>query len=119
MSDQLMIPHDLHRNENEVIVNVNPSDISDIIGRYRTTPLAGVEAGIRAFDGALAGLGGCPFAPGASGNAATEDLVWMFEEMGLRTGVNLDGLLRARAILAEALPGEALHGHLHQVQRAA
>ncbi|MFN7001183.1 MAG: hypothetical protein ACK4ST_14335, partial [Elioraea tepidiphila] len=93
--------------------------LHDTRGRALANALAGYEAGIRAFDGALAGLGGCPFAPGASGNAATEDLVWMFEEMGLRTGVDLDGLLRARAILAEALPGEALHGHLHQVKRAA
>lgn len=93
--------------------------LHDTRGRALANALAGVEAGIRAFDGALAGLGGCPFAPGASGNAATEDLVWMFEEMGLRTGVDLDRLLSARAILAEALPGEALHGHLHQVKRAA
>ncbi|WP_337875526.1 hydroxymethylglutaryl-CoA lyase [Elioraea sp.] len=93
--------------------------LHDTRGRALANALAGYEAGIRAFDGALAGLGGCPFAPGASGNAATEDLVWMFEEMGLRTGVDLDGLLAARAILAEALPGETLHGHLHQVKRAA
>ncbi|GIX09599.1 hydroxymethylglutaryl-CoA lyase [Elioraea sp.] len=93
--------------------------LHDTRGRALANALAGYEAGIRAFDGALAGLGGCPFAPGASGNAVTEDLVWMFEEMGLRTGVDLDGLLAARAILAEALPGETLHGHLHQVKRAA
>lgn len=93
--------------------------LHDTRGRALANALAGYEAGITAFDGALAGLGGCPFAPGASGNAATEDLVWMFEEMGLRTGVDLDGLLRAREVLAAALPAEALHGHLHQVRRAA
>ena len=51
------------------------------------------ESGIQIFDGAIGGLGGCPFAPGASGNTATEDLVFMFEEMGIGTGVELDKLL--------------------------
>jgi hydroxymethylglutaryl-CoA lyase len=71
---------------------------------------AGVEEGIRTFDGALAGLGGCPFAPGASGNIVTEDLVFLLESLGLRTGVDLDALLAARRILAEALPNEPMHG---------
>ncbi|MFQ3622524.1 MAG: hydroxymethylglutaryl-CoA lyase [Acetobacteraceae bacterium] len=93
--------------------------LHDTRGRALANALAGLEAGITAFDGALAGLGGCPFAPGASGNVATEDLVWMFEDMGLRTGIDLDRLLAARALLARALPGETLHGHLHQVRRAA
>lgn len=68
------------------------------------------EEGIGTFDGALAGLGGCPFAPGASGNAVTEDLVSMFHDLGVETGIDLDALIAARAILAEALPGEVLHG---------
>jgi hydroxymethylglutaryl-CoA lyase len=71
---------------------------------------AGVEEGVRTFDGALAGLGGCPFAPGASGNIVTEDLVFLLESLGLRTGVDLDALLAARRILAEALPNEPMHG---------
>jgi hydroxymethylglutaryl-CoA lyase len=71
---------------------------------------AGVEEGIRTFDGALAGLGGCPFAPGASGNIVTEDLVFLLESLGLRTGVDLDALIEARRILAEALPDEPMHG---------
>jgi hydroxymethylglutaryl-CoA lyase len=57
--------------------------------------LAAYEAGIRVHDGAVGGLGGCPFAPGAKGNTSTEDLVFMFEEMGVKTGVNLDALLEA------------------------
>lgn len=93
--------------------------LHDTRGRALANALAGLEEGITAFDGALAGLGGCPFAPGASGNVATEDLVWMFEDMGLRTGIDLDRLLSARNLLAAALPGETLHGHLHQVRRAA
>ena len=58
----------------------------------------------------LGGLGGCPFAPGASGNIVTEDLAFMLEAMGLRTGIDLDRLLTVRSILAEALPGEPLYG---------
>jgi hydroxymethylglutaryl-CoA lyase len=72
--------------------------------------LATYEAGVRTFDASLAGLGGCPYAPGASGNVVTEDLVFMFEAMGLRTGVDLDRLIAARQPLATGLPGEELHG---------
>jgi len=57
--------------------------------------LAAYEAGIRVHDGAVGGLGGCPFAPGAKGNTSTEDLVFMFEEMGVKTGVNMEALLAA------------------------
>lgn len=71
---------------------------------------AALDAGIREFDSSLAGLGGCPYAPGASGNIVTEDLVFMLEAMGLTTGVNLDGLLEARVIMERQLKGEALHG---------
>lgn len=55
--------------------------------------LAGLQAGVRHFDSSLGGLGGCPFAPGATGNVSTEDLVHMLHEMGIETGINLDGLL--------------------------
>ncbi len=72
--------------------------------------LAAYEAGVRTFDASLAGLGGCPYAPGASGNVVTEDLVFMFEAMGIRTGVDIERLIAARQPLAEGLPGEALHG---------
>ncbi|MNL32089.1 Hydroxymethylglutaryl-CoA lyase YngG [compost metagenome] len=70
--------------------------------------LAGLDEGIRAFDSCLGGLGGCPFAPGASGNIVTEDLVFMLESMGYRTGVDLPRLLAARALLAQSLPQEHL-----------
>jgi len=74
--------------------------------------LAAFDVGVRSFDASLAGLGGCPYAPGASGNVVTEDLVFMFEAMGLRTGVDLERLLAARAPLRAGLPGEPLYGML-------
>ena len=72
--------------------------------------LAAYDVGVRTFDASLAGLGGCPYAPGASGNVVTEDLVFMFEAMGIKTGVDLTALIQARALLSEGLPGEPLYG---------
>jgi hydroxymethylglutaryl-CoA lyase len=72
--------------------------------------LAGLDEGITTLDASLGGLGGCPYAPGASGNLVTEDLVLMLNSMGLETGIDLEKLLTVRAILAEALPGEPLYG---------
>jgi hydroxymethylglutaryl-CoA lyase len=72
--------------------------------------LAGLEVGITTFDSSMSGLGGCPFAPGASGNIVTEDLVFMLEAMGLRTGIDLPKLLAVRDILRSALPAESLYG---------
>ena len=72
--------------------------------------LAGVAAGARRFDASLGGLGGCPYAPGASGNVVTEDLVFMFEAMGVRTGIDLARLIAARAPLVAGLPGEPVYG---------
>lgn len=72
--------------------------------------VAGLEEGITTFDASLGGLGGCPFAPGASGNLVTEDLVLMLNSMGLETGIDLERLLEVRAIVERALPGEPLYG---------
>ncbi|MDD0839672.1 hydroxymethylglutaryl-CoA lyase [Curvibacter sp. HBC61] len=72
--------------------------------------LAAYEAGVRTFDASLGGLGGCPYAPGASGNVVTEDLVFMFEAMGIDTGIDLPRLFAARQALREGLPGEPLYG---------
>jgi len=72
--------------------------------------LAAYDVGVRAFDASLGGLGGCPFAPGASGNVVTEDLVFMFEAMGVRTGIHVPRLIAARAPLREGLPGEPIYG---------
>lgn len=75
--------------------------------------LAALEAGINQFDASLGGLGGCPYAPGATGNICTEDLVHMLQEMGLETGVDLDGLLQQSAHL-EQLLGHPLPGQVRQ-----
>jgi len=72
--------------------------------------LAAYDAGVRTFDSSLGGLGGCPYAPGASGNVVTEDLVFMFEAMGIRTGVDWGRLVAARGPLQAGLPGEPLYG---------
>jgi hydroxymethylglutaryl-CoA lyase len=72
--------------------------------------VAGLEEGITTLDASIGGLGGCPYAPGASGNLVTEDLVLMLNAMGLDTGIDLDKLLQVRTILAKALPGEPLYG---------
>ena len=73
--------------------------------------LAAYEEGVRHFDSSMGGLGGCPFAPGASGNVITEDLVFMFESMGLDTGIDLGRLFKARELLVQAIPQEPIYGH--------
>ncbi|MDB5778810.1 MAG: pyruvate carboxyltransferase [Polaromonas sp.] len=72
--------------------------------------LAAYDEGVRIFDASLGGLGGCPHAPGASGNVVTEDLVFMFEAMGVATGIDLEKLVAARAPLMAGLPGEPVYG---------
>ena len=72
--------------------------------------LAAYDVGVRTFDSSLGGLGGCPYAPGASGNVVTEDLVFMFEAMGIKTGVNIEKLIAARVPLQAGLPGEPIYG---------
>ncbi len=72
--------------------------------------LAGLEDGITTLDASLGGIGGCPFAPGASGNIVTEDLVFMLQSMGVETGIDLPKLLKVREIVAAALPDEPLYG---------
>lgn len=109
----------------------NPAQVRDLVRRLRAAVgedafaglhlhntrglglanvMAGLEAGVTTFDSSLGGLGGCPFAPGASGNIVTEDLVFMLEAMGLRTGIDLPALLAVRGIVVGAIPGEALYG---------
>ena len=109
----------------------NPAQVKDLVKRVRgavgdhalsglhlhntrglglANVMAGLEVGITTFDSSLGGLGGCPFAPGASGNIVTEDLVFMLEAMGLRTGIDLPRLLKVREILRAALPEDELYG---------
>jgi len=73
---------------------------------------AAVEVGVRAFDASLGGFGGCPYAPGATGNIVMEDLVFLLETMGLRTGVDLDKLIAVRKIVQTALPALQMYGNL-------
>jgi hydroxymethylglutaryl-CoA lyase len=72
--------------------------------------LAALECGLDTIDSSLGGIGGCPAAPGASGNIVTEDLVFMLQAMGYETGIDLERLLQVRKILQDALPGEPLYG---------
>ena len=97
--------------------------LHDTYGRGLANAQAGFEEGVRIFDASLAGLGGCPYAPGASGNVATEDLVDLFEREGVRTGIDLDALVDAsdwleRDVLARPLPGRVYRARLGARQRA-
>jgi hydroxymethylglutaryl-CoA lyase len=85
----------------------------DTRGTALSNVLVGLDAGIRTFDAAVAGLGGCPYAPGASGNLATEDLVYLLHGMGLETGIDLPALIQAGEI-AERVVGRKLPGKVHQ-----
>lgn len=75
---------------------------------------AALDNGIRVLDGSLAGLGGCPFAPGATGNAVFEDMAFLCETMGFDTGIDVAALRAPRAILETAMPDEPVHGALHR-----
>ncbi|PWU09920.1 MAG: hydroxymethylglutaryl-CoA lyase [Terriglobia bacterium] len=79
-------------------------------GQGLANVVAALEAGVTTFDASQGGIGGCPYAPGATGNIVTEDLVFLLESMGLRTGIDLEKLIAARGIIAEGLPGEQIYG---------
>lgn len=79
-------------------------------GQGLANVVAALDAGVTTFDSSLGGLGGCPYAPGASGNIVTEDLVYLLESMGLRTGVDIEALIAARSIILDGLPGEPIYG---------
>ncbi len=81
-------------------------------GQGLANVVAALEAGVTTFDASQGGIGGCPAAPGATGNIVTEDLVFMLESMGLRTGIDLDKLIAARAIIQEGLPGQEIFGYV-------
>jgi hydroxymethylglutaryl-CoA lyase len=86
--------------------------LHDTRGQGLANVVAALDVGVRAFDASHGGLGGCPYAPGATGNIVTEDLVFLLESMGLRTGVDLERLIEARSILAAGLPEAELRGHV-------
>jgi hydroxymethylglutaryl-CoA lyase len=85
----------------------------DTRGTALSNVLVGLLAGIRTFDASVGGLGGCPYAPGAAGNLATEDLVYMLHGMGLETGIDLEALIAAGNV-AERVVGRPLPGKVHQ-----
>jgi hydroxymethylglutaryl-CoA lyase len=87
--------------------------LHDTRGTALANALVGLELGIRDFDSSVAGIGGCPYAPGAAGNLATEDLVYMLDGLGVKTGVDLNLLLEAGRV-AEAVVGRPLPGKVHQ-----
>ncbi len=97
--------------------------LHDTYGRALANVQAGYEEGVRVFDASLGGLGGCPYAPGASGNVATEDVVDLFERSGVSTGVDLDALVDATKwlqedVLQRPLPGRVFHARLGERERA-
>ncbi|WP_341520153.1 hydroxymethylglutaryl-CoA lyase [Pseudomonas sp. G.S.17] len=81
-------------------------------GQGLANVVAALDVGVTTIDASQGGLGGCPYAPGASGNIVTEDLVYLLESMGLRTGVDIDRLVAAREWLHQGLPGEPLYGFI-------
>jgi hydroxymethylglutaryl-CoA lyase len=116
----------------KVIADVAPLPVCahfhDTRGLGLANVLAAFAAGCKAFDASLGGLGGCPYAPGATGNIVLEDTVFMFEAMGVATGIYIGALERVRELVAKALPGVTMHGaiakaglprNFHPVARAA
>jgi hydroxymethylglutaryl-CoA lyase len=98
--------------KNEIGGKLEAAHLHDTRGLGLANALAAYEEGVRHFDSSMGGLGGCPFAPGASGNVITEDLVFMFESMGASTGVNLEKLMEARKLMVAAIPQEPVYGHM-------
>ncbi|SRR5258706_3792152 len=96
----------------EIGGKLEAAHLHDTRGLGLANALAAYEEGVRHFDSSMGGLGGCPFAPGASGNVITEDLVFMFESMGASTGVNLEKLMEARKLMVAAIPEEPVYGHM-------
>jgi hydroxymethylglutaryl-CoA lyase len=103
-------------------LKIAPTELSlhfhDTYGRGLANTLVGLDAGVREFDASTAGLGGCPYCPGSSGNLATEDLVAFLHGMGYETGIDLDQLLAA-AEFANGFTQRVYQGHLLRVHRAA
>ena len=98
----------------EIGVHAGAAHMHNTRGLGLANCLAAYEEGVRTFDSSLGGLGGCPYAPGASGNAVTEDLVHMCADMGIDTGIDIEALLALRQKVAGWLEGESLHGALWQ-----
>lgn len=107
-------PAAIERVFRKVIADLAPLPIAahfhDTRGLGLANVLAAFNAGCREFDASLGGLGGCPYAPGATGNIVMEDTAFLFESMGLDTGIDIDALVEVRRIIARALPEVTLYG---------
>jgi hydroxymethylglutaryl-CoA lyase len=107
-------PAAIERVFRKVIADVAPLPVAahfhDTRGLGIANVLAAYKAGCREFDASLGGLGGCPYAPGATGNIVMEDTAFLFESMGCETGIDLDKLVEVRRIIAKALPEVTLYG---------
>lgn len=111
-ANPLQIRRLFRRLQVEVGARAGGAHLHNTRGQGLANVVAALDVGVRTFDSSQAGLGGCPYAPGATGNIVTEDLVFLLESMGFDTGIDLDRLIAARAVLAEVLPGEPLYGHV-------
>jgi hydroxymethylglutaryl-CoA lyase len=109
----VLITEDLKLHPNEIALHFH-----DTYGRGLANVLAGLDVGVREYDAATAGLGGCPYCPGATGNLATEDLVAFLHGMAYETGIDLDKLCEA-AEFASGFTERDYQGHLLRVHRAA
>jgi hydroxymethylglutaryl-CoA lyase len=106
------IRHLLQRLRAEVGEKCGGLHLHNTRGQGLANVVAALDVGIRSFDSSHGGLGGCPYAPGATGNIVTEDLAFLLESMGLRTGVDIERLVEARSMIATGLPGAELYGHI-------
>jgi hydroxymethylglutaryl-CoA lyase len=97
----------LHREVGEL---AGGAHLHNTRGQGLANVVAALDAGVSTFDSSQGGIGGCPYAPGATGNIVTEDLVFLLESMGLDTGIDFDALLQARKVLQQALPDVELYG---------
>ena len=122
-TDGMAFPDQVKETVNQLVsdLKMSPKDIvlhfHDTYGRGLANTLAGLQAGVREFDSCTAGLGGCPYCPGASGNLATEDLVDFLEGMGYDTGIDMEKLLDA-AEFASRFSSRPYQGHLLRARRA-
>jgi hydroxymethylglutaryl-CoA lyase len=113
MGNPAQVKRLFRRLQNELGDKTGGAHFHNTRGQGLANVVAALEVDVVTFDSSLGGLGGCPYAPGATGNIVTEDLVFMLEASGLRTGIDIERLIAARGIIEEALPGEVLYGHLY------
>ncbi|MCP1289682.1 hydroxymethylglutaryl-CoA lyase [Chromobacterium sp. S0633] len=113
MANPSQIRHMFPRLRSEIGVDKTGSaHLHNTYGQGLANVVAALDVGVTTFDSSQGGIGGCPYAPGATGNIVTEDLVFLLESMGLRTGVDIDRLIAAREVLASGLLGEPLYGYV-------